>query len=101
MFRLRTLLSSRLQRDEKSRRCALRNRAAGKEHGARDLLERRQRRVVLERLREYARSGVEERGCGTDWRPGVESDGWLAGARGAGTRLSSAIRTLAVTAFRS
>ena len=45
-------LNSRLQRGEESRGCSSRDRAASTEQGARDLLERRQRRVALERLRE-------------------------------------------------
>jgi hypothetical protein len=44
--------SSRLQQGERRvRNYRLRNRAAGTEQGARDLRERRQRRVALERLR--------------------------------------------------
>jgi hypothetical protein len=45
-------LMYRLQRVEKGQGCSWRDRAAGTEKGARDLLERRQRRIVLERLRE-------------------------------------------------
>ena len=45
-------LSCRLQREEEGQGCSWRERAAGTELGARDLLERRQRRVSLERLRE-------------------------------------------------
>ena len=41
----------RLQRGEEGQGCSWRDRAAGTEQGARDLLERRQRRVDLERLR--------------------------------------------------
>ncbi len=44
-------LFHRLQRGE-GQGCSSRDRAAGTEQGARDLLERRQRRVALERLRE-------------------------------------------------
>ncbi len=43
---------STLQRVEEGQGCSWRDRAAGTEKGARDLLERRQRRVDLERLRE-------------------------------------------------
>jgi hypothetical protein len=43
---------SRLQRGEEGQRCSWRDRAAGTQQGARDLLERFQRRVALERLRE-------------------------------------------------
>jgi hypothetical protein len=52
MSALRTLFLSRLQRGMEGQRCSWRDRAAGTEQGARDLLERRQRRVALERLRE-------------------------------------------------
>jgi hypothetical protein len=45
-------LYDRLQRGEEGQGCSWRDRAAGTEQGARDLLERRQRRVDLERLRE-------------------------------------------------
>ncbi len=40
-----------LQRGEVGQGCSWRDKAAGTEQGARDLLERRQRRVTLERLR--------------------------------------------------
>ncbi len=43
-------LSSRLQRGEEGQGCSWQDRAAGTEQDARDLLERRQRRVDLERL---------------------------------------------------
>ncbi len=46
----------KLQRGEEGQGCSWRDRAAGTEQGARNLLERRQRRVALERLRE--RSGA-------------------------------------------
>jgi hypothetical protein len=49
-------LPPRLQRGEEGQACSWRDRAAGTEQGARDLLERRQRRVALERLQE--RSGA-------------------------------------------
>jgi hypothetical protein len=52
MSSLLTLLFPRLQRGEEGQECSWRDRAAGTEQGARDLLERRQRRVALERLRE-------------------------------------------------
>ena len=42
----------KLQRGEECQGCSWRDRAAGTKQGARDLLERRQRRVALERLRE-------------------------------------------------
>jgi hypothetical protein len=42
----------RLQRGEEGQGCSWRERAAGSGQGARDFLERRQRRVALERLRE-------------------------------------------------
>jgi hypothetical protein len=45
-------LLHRLQREEEGQGCSWRDRAAGTEQGKRDLLERRQRRVDLERLRE-------------------------------------------------
>jgi hypothetical protein len=45
-------LITRLQRGEEGQRCSWRDRATDKEQGVRDLLERRQRRVALERLRE-------------------------------------------------
>ncbi len=45
-------LFRRLQRGEEGQGCSWRDRAAGAEQGARDLLEQRQRRVALERLRE-------------------------------------------------
>ncbi len=48
----RIWLSSRLQRGVEGQGYSRRDRAAGTEQGARDLLERRQRRVPLERLRE-------------------------------------------------
>jgi hypothetical protein len=41
----------RLQRGEEGQGCSWRDWAAGTEESARDLLERRQRRVALERLR--------------------------------------------------
>ena len=44
-------LSRRLQRGEEGQGCSWRYRAAGTEQGARDLLELRQRRIALERLR--------------------------------------------------
>jgi hypothetical protein len=44
-------LSPRLQRGEEGQGCSWRDRAAGTEQGARNLLQRRQRRVALERLR--------------------------------------------------
>jgi hypothetical protein len=43
----RSRLLCRLQRGEEGQRCSWRDRAAGAEQGARDLLERRQRRVAL------------------------------------------------------
>ena len=43
---------SKLQRGEEGQGCSWRDRAAGTEQGARDILERRQRRVDLARLRE-------------------------------------------------
>ena len=52
MSSLVTLLYFRLQRGVEGQGCSWRDRAAGTEQGARDLLERRQRRVALERLRE-------------------------------------------------
>jgi hypothetical protein len=45
-------LFRRLQQGEEGQECSWRDGAAGTEQGARDLLERCQRRVVLERLRE-------------------------------------------------
>ncbi len=44
-------LSPRLQRGKEGHGCLWRDRAAGTEQGARNLLQRRQRRVALERLR--------------------------------------------------
>ena len=44
--------SYRLQRGEEGQRCSWRDRAASTKQDMRDLLERRQRRVALERLRE-------------------------------------------------
>jgi hypothetical protein len=44
-------LFDRLQRGEEGQGCSWRDRAAGTKPGARDLLERRQRRIALERLR--------------------------------------------------
>ncbi len=44
--------ASRLQREEEGQGCSWRDRAAGTEQGARDVLKRRQRHVDLERLRE-------------------------------------------------
>ena len=44
-------LLARLQRGEEGQGCFWRDRAAGTEQGARDLLERHQRHVELERLR--------------------------------------------------
>ncbi len=46
------VLPDSLQRGENSQGCSWRDRAAGTEQGARNLQERRQRRVALERLRE-------------------------------------------------
>jgi hypothetical protein len=46
------LLLPRLQREENGQGCWWRDRAAGTEQGERDLRERSQRRVALERLRE-------------------------------------------------
>jgi hypothetical protein len=51
---------SRLQRGEEGQRCSWRDRAAGTELGARDLPERRQRRVALERLRERLGARLED-----------------------------------------
>jgi hypothetical protein len=45
-------LLPRLQQGEEGQACSWRDRAAGTEQGARNLHERRQRRVDLERLRE-------------------------------------------------
>ena len=45
-------LLPRLQRGEEGQACSWRDRAGGTEQGARDLLERNQRRVALESLRE-------------------------------------------------
>jgi hypothetical protein len=45
-------LYCRLQRGDEGQVCSWRDRAAGAKLGARDLLQRRQRRVALERLRE-------------------------------------------------
>ncbi len=59
-------LYDRLQRGEEGQGCSWRDRAAGTEPGARDLLERRQRRVALERL-----SVVPEMAA---WPPTVVSD---------------------------
>ena len=44
-------LPDRLQRGMEGQECSRRDKAAGTERGARDLLERYQRRVALERLR--------------------------------------------------
>jgi hypothetical protein len=53
MSALRKLsLLSRLQWGEEGQGCSWRDRTAGTEQGARDLLERRERRVDLESLRE-------------------------------------------------
>jgi hypothetical protein len=52
MSLLLTLLSFSLQREEEGQGCSWRDRAAGNEQGERNLLERRQRRVALESLRE-------------------------------------------------
>ncbi len=52
MSELRILLFCRLQRGEEGQGCSWRDRAAGTEQGARNLHQRRQRRVALERLRE-------------------------------------------------
>ena len=52
MSLLATLLYFRLQRGAEGQGCSWRKTAAGTEQGARDLLQRRQRRVALERLRE-------------------------------------------------
>jgi hypothetical protein len=53
-------LWSRLQRGEEGQGYSWRDRAAGTEQGARDLLERRQRRVALERLRErHSAHGID------------------------------------------
>ncbi len=52
--------SSRLQREEEGQRCSWRDRVASTEEGARDLLERRQRRVDLERLRERRSARVAD-----------------------------------------
>jgi hypothetical protein len=49
---LLTLLFPSLQRGEEGQGCSLRERAAGTEQGARDLLELSQRRIALERLRQ-------------------------------------------------
>jgi hypothetical protein len=45
-------LFHRLQRGDEGQGCSWRDRAAGREQGARSLLQRRQRDVALERLRE-------------------------------------------------
>jgi hypothetical protein len=45
-------LLCKLQRGEEGQVCSWRDRAAGPEQGTRNLLERRQRRVAFERLRE-------------------------------------------------
>jgi hypothetical protein len=45
-------LTFRLQRGKEGQGCSWRDRAAGTEKGTRNLLQRRQRRVALERLRE-------------------------------------------------
>jgi hypothetical protein len=55
---LLTLLCPRLQRGEEGQGRSWQYRAAGTEQGTRDLLERRQRRVSLERLRERRAHGI-------------------------------------------
>ncbi len=55
-------LCRRLQREEEGQECSWRDKAAGSELGARDLLERRQRRVALERLRERRKRLRKHRG---------------------------------------
>ena len=53
-------LSCRLQQGEEGQRCSWRDRAADTKQGARDLLERLQRRVALERLRErHSAHGID------------------------------------------
>jgi hypothetical protein len=54
------LLNRRLQGGEEGQGCSWRDRATGTEQGARDLLERRQRRVALERLRERRGARVSD-----------------------------------------
>jgi hypothetical protein len=54
------LFFHRLKRGEEGQGCSWRDRAAGTEQGARDLLEQRQRRVTLERLRERRGSRVAD-----------------------------------------
>jgi hypothetical protein len=56
-------LSPRLQRGEEGQGCSWRDRAAGTEQGARDLHERRQRRVYLERVRERRGARVADLGA--------------------------------------
>jgi hypothetical protein len=78
MTALRTLLSHRLRRGEEGQGRSWRNRAAATEQGARDLRERRQRRVALERLRERrdarladpaaVQAAANEEGQGCSWR---------------------------------
>jgi hypothetical protein len=80
-----TLLSSRLQRGTEGQECSWRVRAASAEQDARNLLQRRQRRVALERLRDRCGAGladivahqaaakVEGQGCsGRDRAAGTE-----------------------------
>ncbi len=73
-----TWLLFRLLRGEEGQGCSWRDRAAGTEQGARDLLERRQRRVDLERLRERCcasladlvveKAAAKRKGQGCSWR---------------------------------
>ncbi len=53
-------LCRRLKRGEEGQGCSWRDRAAGTEQGARDLLERRQSRIALERLRERRGARVSD-----------------------------------------
>jgi hypothetical protein len=53
-------VTPRLQRGEEGQVCSLRDRAAGTEQGVRDLLERRQRRVALQRLPERCGARVAD-----------------------------------------
>jgi hypothetical protein len=78
MSALLELLFSRLRRGEEGQGRSRRDRAAGTEQGARKLLRRRQRRVVLERLRErrgarvsdmvVPQAAAKEKGQGCSWR---------------------------------
>jgi hypothetical protein len=92
-------LTSRLQRGEEGQACSWRDRDAGAEQGALNLLELRQRRVALERLRERRGALVAEM-VRLQAAARLEGSGMLVARQGPQNRAGRVLFTRATSASR-